>query len=371
MDAWIELFLCVVAWSLVLFKFRNILRDRVWKRDPLARTIWLAMLSFAVAMTFLVESIAVPFDTRTLNNLSRLFAYSFVSLTLYFTTALSFYTDKTQHGVRTVRSLKHLLLVNLFALVVLYAFFISRAPEWRDHHVPNALAEAGFMFSMYIFSFTSCCIMVWQNLRYLNREKVAIMRVRVAMLVVTALAAGFYFFLKIILVGGYFWAPLGSEALVTLSKVLLVFSGLMWGIAFVHSKVYLRVVGQMKILSHWRAFRDIEYLLNCLDRLCPPVALTEDRPSSREFLRKSEYHLYRAIIRILDGKTMLADFLSSDRKEQPEWWNSRLIQDAKQVNRVLESVHTSGDFWELVHSFRIASKQLLRYRQYSYQEAVP
>jgi hypothetical protein len=212
--------------------------------------------------------------------------------------------------------------------------------------------------------------MAWQTLRYLYREKVALMRVRVGMLVITALTAGIYFFVKILLVGGFFWAPLTSGVLVTLSKFFLAFSGLMWGIVFVHSNIYLKVVARIKSLSNWQAFRDLEYLLEGLDRLCPPIALAEKRPSFREFLMKSEYHLYRAIIRILDGKTMLADFLDSDGEDRPDWWNSRLVQEARQINMVLETVHTSGDFWELVRSFRIASKQLHRYQRFSYMEVV-
>jgi len=361
MNHLIELSLCALAWSVALFKFQNVWRRGVWRTDPIALTLWLAMFFFAVTMTFLVESLTEDFDKLTLNNLSRLIAYTSISLTLFFTTASTLFAYKPPQGVRLLRLIALLLAATLLSLSVTYFLYISKNPEWQDHHVPRNLADAFFMFGTFSFSLAMCWIMVRQNARYLRQENVVFMRVRVITVIMTALTAEVYFLVKLLLVAGYFWKPLSSDAIVAISKILLISSALMWAIAFVNNKVYLRFVGLLKGLSNWFALRDLEYLLAQLNRLCPPVALIEEKPSPQEILHNSEYHLYRATIRILDGKTLLADFLNDgDSRSRPEWWDSGLLSEAKHIHRILRSENTTSDFWEIVRGLRRASKELLQ-----------
>jgi hypothetical protein len=179
----------------------------------------------------------------------------------------------------------------------------------------------------------------------------------------TATAGGTYFFVKILLVAGYFWPPLRSDLVVTISKILLILSALMWAGTFMSNKIYVRLLRPMKSLFNWMALKDLEYILIRLDRLCPPVAITESGPTLRQFLRNSEYYLYRAIIRILDGETMLSDFLEAGTTDKkPEWWDEGSVQEAGLINQVLQSVDPSDNFWDLVREYRRASKNLFRNR---------
>lgn len=372
MDLLIELSLCFLAWLVVIVKTPKVWRDRVWKTDPITLSVWLAMLFFAITVTFLFQSIASIFDAWTLNNLSRLIAYSSVSLTLYFIAVSSLHTYKTPQGIRVFRLLSPLLVVNLLALVVIYFQHIRRISEWRDHHVPQDLAEALFMFCAYSFSFVACLVLIQANVRFLNQERATLMRIRVLTIIMTAGTACLYFAVKIILVGGYFWEPLGANTIVAFSKILLFLSALMWAISFVHNKVYLHLISFLRNVVNYLDLKDMEYLLSRLDRLFQPIALLEEKPSFRMSLRKSEYYLYRATIRILDGKTMLDDvFNRDDGHELTEDWDDEKFMEAEQVHQVLWHVHTSGDFQDIVRSFKIASKQLLRYSHYSIPEAIP
>jgi hypothetical protein len=367
----ISIALCALAWLVALIKFRIIWLNRVWKTDPIALSVWLAMLFFAITMTFLMDSFAVVFNSLTLNNLSRLIAYSSISITLFFITTASLYTFNTPRGMRISRLIAPLLIANLFTLIFIYARYISRLPEWRNYHIPQDNAGALFMSTLFMFSFLLCLILVSQNIRYLHGEKALLMRIRLMTIVMTALIAGFYFTVKMILVAGYFWTPLSSDTIVMLSKLLLILSAVMFAISFVPNRYYMRFIGLINNLSNWRAIRDLEYLLSRLDYLCPPVALEESKPSLRSFLKNSDYYLYRATIRILDGKTMLADYLNNEANNgRPDWWDDALLQEAKQIYWILSSVHTSGDFLDIVRSFRISSKQLLGQRQYQSVEAI-
>ena len=363
MNSAIEISLCLVAWTVVIFKSRNIRWKNVLTTDRVALNVWLSMLFFAITLTFLVEVFADFFDALTYNNFSRPIAYSAVTLSLYFITAASIYTLQAPPNKRILRYLRPLLVLTLTSLFLTYARHISRTPQWQDHHVPSSVPEAVFMFSMYSFAFLLCLTLFSLNFRYLRQEKADVMRFRVIAVAITAMTGGTYFFVKVLLVAGYFWPPLSSDLIVTISKILLILSALLWAGTFMSNKIYVRLLRRMKSLFNWMALKDLEYILVPLNRLCPPVAITESRPTSRQFLRNSEYYLYRAIIRILDGETMLSDFLeAATTDKKPEWWDDGSMQEAGLINQALQSVDPCDDFWDLVREYRRASKNMLRNR---------
>ena len=79
------------------------------------------------------------------------------------------------------------------------------------------------------------------------------------------------------------------------------------------------------------------------------------------FLLNPEYYLYSAIVIILDGKSMLADFLLVGMiPGQPSFWEDDMIQEAIKVNQFLQAVNPSEDFWEIVGAYSRASQSLLQ-----------
>ena len=84
---------------------------------------------------------------------------------------------------------------------------------------------------------------------------------------------------------------------------------MLWGGSFIHSKMYARALAYLRGIRYWTAFQDLVYLVDQLEHLCPPVGMEMSRPDFWQFVRNSDYHLYRAMVHILDGKTLIADFL--------------------------------------------------------------
>lgn len=87
-------------------------------------------------------------------------------------------------------------------------------------------------------------------------------------------------------------------------------------------------------------------------------------------MRRSEYYLYRATIRIFDGKAFIGDILNREKgKELPKGWTELTVEEANQIFQALKNIYAAGDFWDIVRSFRIASRNLARSRSFGTQEA--
>jgi hypothetical protein len=64
---------------------------------------------------------------------------------------------------------------------------------------------------------------------------------------------------------------------------------------------------------------------------------------------------------------MLADFLAiKPEPGQPRLWENDLLQEAIQVNQILQTVNPSDDFWEIVEAYSRAGKQLLQSQRSSF-----
>ena len=111
-------------------------------------------------------------------------------------------------------------------------------------------------------------------------------------------------------------------------------------------------------LSDWPRF---PFLVERLDDLCPPIGIQTTQPSFWHFALNSEYHLYRTLVRIMDGKALLSDYLSDGNPQnQPKWWDAGLSFEARRINNLLKSVDWGEDFWEMIRDFGEAGKHLRR-----------
>jgi hypothetical protein len=254
---------------------------------------------------------------------------------------------------------------------IVYALYIHRIPEWVNHHKPENFPEVLFMFPLLAFALSQCSIIARECHRQIRQEQVPITRFRLRTIFIATFTGVIYFSVKIALVFGYFWPPLGSEEIITLSNVLLVFGGLFWAVAYLNRKIYLNIFRPIRGMLSWSTFRDLAIILNSINRMCPSIAILDINPNPWTFARNPDYHLYRALIRILDGKTLLSDYLTSGvSTDRPKWWDENLNLEAEQVNRLLGTVEIEEDFWEMVQAYAQVGRRYDQSQQLAMTEAV-
>jgi hypothetical protein len=374
MNSLVEIIICLIAWAVTIAKFRAIHWENALKRDQVVLNIWLTSLFFAITLTFLVEPAANAFDALTFPNLSRLIAYCSVITALYSSTIATFYSVIKPAADRPPRwpgILRALLVLAVFILIVIYALFISKIPQWVNHHIPQSLPEAAFMSTLFIYAFLLCFILTKANLDYLPFEKSMLMRSRIIAVVVLGTVTGIYLIAKLILVAAYFFPVLGSQILISLSEVLLILSALLWAGALLSNRAYINFDLVIKSIQHWNTFRDIKYLTDRLEYLFEELVLPISKPPVWKFFANPEYYLYSAIILIMDSKTMLADFLyEAEINGDPPLWEGDMYLEAIKVNQVLQSLTPSNDFWEIVAAYRRASKELIASRREQFKAEV-
>ncbi len=245
--------------------------------------------------------------------------------------------------------------------LVIYVLYLWKISQFVN--VPQNLPEAIYRFMVFFFGGILCIVVARAYLAYFPLEKSAVLRLRACMIILCAFSTGSFFMVRIAQIAGYFWAPLGSAALNSLSVVLLVLSSFLFFAAFLSNKIYARFVVVSRNIQSWRTLQDLRYLKKQLIRLCPEVILPATNPSFLSFLFNPEYYLYRAIITIMDGKTFLDDLLAEGAlRGEPALWEGDLLREVIQVKQVLQSINPLGDFWETVAEYRRASKSLFHDR---------
>jgi len=362
MNPAIEISLSVLAWLIALNRGRTALMNRAWRNDPIAFGVGSASLFFALTMTFLVTPLSDVINRLTMPNFSRLLAYGSVSVTLYLTTSSSLITFPTPQNLRHRSILKPYLQATLGLLLVSYIFFVSRTPEWQEQPIPGSAAEMVFKLVMFTHAIVLCTLIAVACYHYINHEKVVVTRYRIVTISFTAICGGAFFFTKSILALGYLWHPLGAERIHSLSKLLMVGTAMLWGGSFIHSKMYARALAYFRGIRYWPAIQDLVYLVDQLEHLCPPVGMEMSRPNFWQFVRNSDYHLYRAMVHILDGKTLISDFLDDTiplNKLRARWDQNGYLE-ATRLNAVLREIEADEDYLEMISAYRSAGKKLMQ-----------
>ena len=360
MNPAIEISLCVLAWLIALNRGRKALLSRSWESDPIAFGVGSASWFFALTMTFLVTPLSNVINSWTYPNFSRLLAYSSVAVTLYLTTSSSLITFPTPKNQRQLKWIKPYLILTLGLLLFSYYFFVSRTAEWLEQPIPGTAAEMIFKLVLFTFATLLCSMIAIACIRYLNQEKVIVTKYRLVTIIFTAIGGGAFFFTKTVLALSYLWHPLGAEWIHTLSKLLMVGTALLWGGSFIHSNMYARVLAFSRGVRYWPIYQDLASLVEKLEKLCPPIGMSIDKPNFWQFVRKSDYFLYRALVHILDGKTMIADFLDDTIPVDKAFakWDVDGYLEAARLNNVLKTVETTDKYLDLITSYRVASRKL-------------
>lgn len=356
----IELSICVIAWTLTAARFRAIHWKDIRSDNGIALNVWLMMVFFSITSVFLIKRFCDFFDAYTFNNLDRLIAYSSIlaGMTFGSIAAVNAVGKPSEEGM--TRWLHYSLGTAIVMLVVVYGVYLSRIPN-INYFVPRSVPEALFMFVTFSFAVLLCATVVRAYVAYLPSEQSPIMRTRSLLIIVSTSAGCAYFLVKIALIGGYFWPFLASQALIDLSWALLVFTAFSHFSALLSNKIYVRLVVISKNIRSWSTFQDLRYLMRRLLRLCPDAALLPSNPSFWRFVLSPEYYLYRAIITIMDGKTILDDLLSEGALVgEPALWEGDMLQEVVQVKRALQSINPTGDFGQIVSEYRRASRILIQ-----------
>ncbi len=326
----------------------------------IALRVWLMMVFFSTALLFFITKFNDLFDAYTFNNLDRLITYAAVLTGITSGVTASIDAIGKPSDRRVSHWLWAALLVAIVALIVIYSVYLSKLPN-ITYYIPRSLPEAVFMFIMFSLSGFLCITLGRVYLAYLPQETSPIMRTRAILIIVSMFIGCGYFLIKILTVGGYFWIPLASQNLINLSLALLVVSAISHFSGLLSNKVYIRFVMASRSIKNWRTFRDLKYLMGRLLLVCPDLKPPIIDPSFWKFLSNPEYYLYRAVIAIMDGKTILDDLLSEGALSgEPALWERDKAREVVRVERVLQSINPSGNFWELVNEYRHASRSLSR-----------
>ncbi|MBL8080439.1 MAG: hypothetical protein JNM55_20885 [Anaerolineales bacterium] len=361
MNFGIMLALCIAAWITAGHRYRFIHWKDVRKDNGIALNVWLNMLFFAITTLFLVKRFCDYFDAHTLNNLDRLISYSSLLLGLYFAAVASADAVGLSFDQSLLRRLlQPLLIFDLTILIVLYGLFLARIPN-INYFTPRSLPEALFMLSAFSLAMIFCLFIGKIYLAYLPSEKSAVMHIRTMWFIVGSFSGSAYFITKIILAAGYFWPVLIFQKLVDISWFFLILTLLTHLSALLNNKLYLPLVVTSRRFQEWSMFKDLNYLVERFRQLCPEVALPSTNPSFLSFYLNSEYHLYRAVIAVMDGKTMLDDVLMEGALQgEPSLWEGDLLREAVRLKRALQAINPSGNFWEIAQEYRFVSKGLLQ-----------
>jgi hypothetical protein len=353
-----ETYLCLVAWAITLIKLKAIHWKDIKKDGSVDLNIWLLMFFFSITLTF-IGSFSDYFDAHTLNNLSRLISYPSILITIFLATRETLKAVEKPADKWLIHWFGWALFITIGALVVIYALFLWKTPEFV--YAPQNFPEALFKFIAFSFGSLLCGVVCRAYLAHFPLEKSAVIRLKVLTSILCSFCACAYFLVKIAQIGGYFWPWLASSTINRLSLVFLVLSSILYFVAFLNNKLYVQFMVISRNIQSWNSFRHLKYLIERILRLCPVVTLSPNSPPFWGFLQNPEYYLYNAIVIILDGKSMLADFLLVGTiPGQPAFWEDDMLQEAIKVNQVLQAVNQSEDFWEIVGAYSRASQSLLQ-----------
>src|SRR5258706_974521 len=351
--------LCVAVWIMTLDRLQAIHWKDIRKDNGIARYVWLMMVFFSIAMIFLIKWVCNYFDAHTLNNLDRLIAYCSILIGIFFGAAASVEAVGKLSDRKIFFWLKISLFLTIITLVVIYTLYISKLPN-MDYFVPQSLPEVWFMFTTFIVGAAMCAFVDKIYLSYLPLEGSPIMRVRTILIIVSTFFACVYFLVKIVTVAGYYWPIFGSQVGINFSMVLLVLSTILHFSALLSNQLYIPLVLISRKFEGWSTFKDLRYLTDRMQQLCPEVVLPLPSPSVLSFMLNPEYHLYNAIIAIMDGKTMLDDLLLEGAfNGEPALWEGDMLREALRVKRALQSINQSEDFWNIVKEYRQVSRKLI------------
>ncbi|MGC1378462.1 MAG: hypothetical protein WA821_19680 [Anaerolineales bacterium] len=366
MSSLILTLLALAFWVFTLLKLREALREYAQKKTTTALNICAIAFFGSLDLTFMIPEVAAFVDGHIFPNLSVLVASGSFLVGIYFLTVVSLTATSAPVGGRVIRLLRVLLGLVLSALLLIYLLFISKMPHLQ-FLAPRNLPDVIFKLIVWLFGITLSMILAGTILAHLPAKEFAVPRLRVLAIVLAAASAAANLLVScIIALANYFWPAFSAPWLFTLATLFVICGSLAFLVALLGGKIYAEFVMFSSRLDYWRAFQDMQYLAGRMLRLFPSGAPPPALPSFWQFQRDPEYHLYHAMIIIMDGSAMAEGFLAElggDLPEPEDWeieQNNNLVGEAQEIWRALQPAPLPMDFYEVVEVYRRVSLALSR-----------
>lgn len=366
---WDKVFIAGLAWFMAIYKFNTMRRDGQWRTGSVAFYYWGFALFFAIGFTFMIWPVYLAFDRFIgLPNFGWLITYVAFSVAVYFSGAACYLILKQPQS----HLMSWSLLVTLIILVAVYIVGIVTLPEKVDHTIPTQLSEVIFMETIYVYVAVFCAFPIVTFSRLFLKEKVVSARLRWMVGIILSLAATAVLIMKIVLTLFAFQNPNTSAmaVLYPLISVGVVVVGVLFPLGFLPNRWYQAAARPVEFVGKVMALVELKTLQNRLSTLIPPVI--EEKLTWPETYNNLDFHLYRAIIAILDAKQTMAGYasISNDLAVQPATmahkagrippaWNKQKLQQARLLHHELQKVDDEADFTQMVQSYREISRVVI------------
>ncbi|MGC1378460.1 MAG: hypothetical protein WA821_19670 [Anaerolineales bacterium] len=349
--------LCLAFWAFTLLKLREVLREYAQKKTAPALNICAIAFFGSLDLTFMIPEVVAFMDVRIFPNLSVLVAYGSFLAGIYFLTVVSLAATGAPVGGRVIRLFRVLLGLVLSALLLIYLLFISKMPPLQ-FFAPQNLPDMIFKLIVWLFGITLSMILSGTILAHLPAKEFVVPRLRMLAIALAAASAAANLLVScIIALANYFWPSFSAPWLFTLATLFVICGVLAFLVALLGGKIYAEFVMFSSRLDYWRAFQDMQYMAGRMLRLFPPVSPPPALPGFWQFQRDPEFHLYHVMIIIMDGSSMVDGFLAEFDGDfpQPEDWEieegDNVVGEALEVQRALQPVPLSDDFYEVVEAY--------------------
>jgi hypothetical protein len=324
---------------------------------------WGFVAAFGGATTVQIEPVYVTISRAfAINNLAWLLSYCLGATAVYLTITALHRGLKIRQNLLIMR---RILYGTLLALLLIFPS-IARLPNIINHTNPTTGAEIMFMLVLYLYGGLACLAIAHTFFKLQENDAVLHSRLRWLVIVITSVCASLFFFGRIPYIMIVFIQPaLISHPVVAAIQYLndiTFFTCLGWVLFFLPTQVFLALAIPIETADKLLALRDLNAVQKRVAALCAPVAPVILNRSWREWLRNLDFHLYRAIITVLDGKKVLADYFAditgeADASEeyslalasrQPTWNNTQ----AWHLYQALRTVPDDTSYEQMVTAYR-------------------
>lgn len=367
---WDKAIIAGLAWFIVVYKFRAMRRDGQWRTGSVTFYYWMFALFFAVGLTFMIWPIYLAFDRFIgLPNFGWLMIYASFSVAVYMSSAACYLLLKQPQP----RFMFWSLFATLAMLTAVYIIGIVTLPEKADHTVPEHVVEVIFMETIYVYIAVFCAVPIFTFSRLFLSEEIVSARIRWSVGIVLSLAATAVLLMKIILTLFAYRNP-DTPALALLYPMItigVVVIGVLFPLAFLPNKWYQIAARPFEFVGKVKALVELKALQKRLNALCPPVI--EEEVAVREARHDLDFHLYRAVIAILDAKQTLAGYagVTDDLVVQPATmthkivrkpspWSKQKLQQARLLHHELQKSDDEGDLTQMIQSYCQISRAVAR-----------
>lgn len=368
MEHVVDISVAAVAWAVAVVKSGHARRSR---HDAVVARSWVFVFLFALSMTFQINAVYLSFDRAVgVPNLAWLINYVLFAGAIYFAAAACLAAEKAP----VPRWLPLLTAATLLTLLFIFPTAIATLPEEADHTTPQAGLELIFMLTLYGYAAIVGIIPLRTFFRFYRLETTLAARLRTGAFLLGVALAVLFFAASMLTVALHFWRPAFSFQSQTtfLVRALMGSAGLMWAMGFLPQRAFVTLARPFEFVQKLLALWALRRVQAQLDRLCPSVGRDPLTPWS--FWRHLDFHLYRSVIGILDGKRMLAAYLESapdgsgaglashqngaaGGQTAVAGWDTATRRKATALHRAIARVDDTQAYPELVQQYKEIGKQ--------------